>query len=72
MAEMSGEMDIVTYHCEGPIERAIDDARELVYSDVSTLPSFLKHRHPTLSDDLCNRIVKNVVGIVLEELEEKT
>lgn len=69
--EMSGKMDIVTYHCEGPVDKAIDDARELVYCDVSTLPSFLKGRYPTLSDDLYRRIVKNVVGIVLEELEKK-
>lgn len=69
---MSGEIDIAVYHCEGPVDVVIDEARDLVYSDVSTLPSFLKDCYPTLSDDLCNRIVKAIVNIFLEELNEKT
>ena len=65
------ETDVVTHHCLGPLDRTIDDARDLVYSLVSTLPSFLKDRYPTLSDDLCKRIVRNVVDIFLKELEKK-
>ena len=56
---------------EGPLDRTIDDARDLVYSDVSTLPSFLKDRHPTLTDELCRAIVRNVVDIFLKELENR-
>lgn len=65
-------MDVVAYRCGGPIDGIIDDARDMVYSDVATLADFLKDRHPALSDDLCRRIVRQVVGIFLEELENRT
>lgn len=69
---MSGETDIVVYHCEGPVDAVIDEARDLVYSDVSTLEAWLKGLHPQLSDDLCSRIVRNVLETFLKELDEKT
>ena len=67
---MSGETDIVTHYSGGPIDRTIDEARDLVYSDVSTLEAWLRGLHPELSGDLCSRVVRNVLEVFLEELEK--
>ena len=68
---MSGETDVAVYHCEGPVDAVIDEARALVYSDVSTLGAWLKGCYPQLSGDLCSRVIRNVLEIFLEELEKK-